>query len=165
VSRARPIPFGPEWKDPPWRWGAWMLGVVGFVALLAITTALKVNVLGWWSFVFVVLGYLLSIRSGRSWSRGRQPDRHFSPRHTTPSVDVQGQAGSTYVLVSPPRSAHGGFVRPRELSPGWWALYSVVVRAPVALGDAVLTTVWRFTRNFWGYASAVERVSPEEEGF
>jgi hypothetical protein len=140
-----------------------MMGVVGFVALLAIASALKVNVLGWWSFVFVVIAYLLSIRSGRSWSHGRPPDRHFSPARATPSVDVQGQSGSTYVLVSPPRSHDGRFVRPRELSPGWWALYSVVVRAPVALGDAVLTTVWRFTRNFWGYASAIERVPSEEE--
>jgi hypothetical protein len=140
-----------------------MTGVVGFVVLLAIATAMKVNVLGWWSIVFVVIGYLLSIRAGRSWSRGRQPDRHFSPRHTTPPVEVQGQSGSTYVLVSPPRSAYGGPVRPRELSPGWWALYSVVVRAPVALGDAVLTTIWRFSRGLWGDAAAVDR--PPEEGF
>jgi hypothetical protein len=34
-------------------------------------------------------------------------------------------------------------VRPESFSPFWWALYSILVRAPVALGDVVLTLLWR----------------------
>jgi hypothetical protein len=65
-------------------------------------------------------------------------------------VDVKGQAGSTYVLLEPARGSKR--VRPREFGPVMWALYSVFVRAPVALGDVVLTLIWRA---FGGLGSAV----------
>ena len=64
-------------------------------------------------------------------------------------------------------------MRPRELNPGPWGLYSVVVRAPVAVGDLVLTYFWRFVgsvsgysqnSNRWGSSSSYLR-PPDKQGF
>lgn len=146
----RSIPFGPDHKDPPWRWGSFLVGVAGFVALAAIATLGGVWLIGWWWIVAVVLGYLFSARSGRAWAHGRVPESSFSVK-AQPTVAVEGKAGATYVLLEPSKTKVN--VRPRDFSPGWWALYSVVVRAPVAFGDFILTIFWRFTSGFWGSSS------------
>jgi hypothetical protein len=134
------MPFGPDLKDPLWRWGAFLIGVDSFIALLAIATLGGIMLIGWWWFVALVLGLLFSMRTGRAWGQGERPAASFT-RAIQPTVDVKGQAGSTYVLMEPARASKK--VRPREFGPLWWTLYSVVVRAPVALGDVVLTLLWR----------------------
>lgn len=151
----RSIPFGPETKDPPWRWGSFLVGVVTFVVLFEIARLGSPWLLGWWSIVFVILGYLLSARSGRAWARG-VPHRQESSKKRQPTVAIEGREGATYVLLEPGKSLKPR-VKPREFSPGWWALYSAVVRAPVALGDFVLTLFWRFTSSFWATSSATEQ--------
>jgi hypothetical protein len=142
VSRRVPLPFGPELKDPLWRWGAWCVGLVAFFFLLWVGTWGGVTLV-WhvWSLVLLIFGVLLSFRFGRAFARGEILERHFA-KQVHPTVDVQGQPGSTYVVLEPAR--RGGKVRPESFSPFWWALYSIVVRAPVALGDVVLTLGWRW---------------------
>jgi predicted tellurium resistance membrane protein TerC len=127
------------------------VGLVAFFALLWIATLGGVSLL-WhvWSLVLLVFGVLLSFRFGRAYGRGETLDRHFS-KQVHPTVDVHGQAGSTYVLLEPAR--RGGKVRPESFSPFWWALYSVLVRAPVALGDVVLTLGWRTLGGLGGTGS------------
>lgn len=142
------IPFGPEYKDPPWRWGSFLVGVVGFVALLALATLFDVWLLGWWSVVFIVLGYLFSARSGRAWARGRVPESSFG-KTSHPTVAVEGKAGATYVLMESAKAGKGPTPKPREFGPFWWSIYSLFVRAPVAFGDFLLTVFWRFTSTFW----------------
>lgn len=144
------IPFGPDYKDPPWRWGSFLVGVAGFAALAAIATLGGIWLIGWWWFVAVILGLLFSARSGRAWARGRVPERTFSKK-VPPTVAVEGKAGATYVLLEPAKNRV--IVKPRDFGPGWWALYSIVVRAPVAFGDFILTIVWRFAANLWGSSS------------
>ncbi|HMO00043.1 MAG TPA: hypothetical protein PKD59_11570 [Miltoncostaeaceae bacterium] len=141
MNRGGPLPFGPELKDPLWRWGAWCVGLVAFLFLLWVATWGGVTLV-WhmWSLVLLIFGVLMSFRFGRAYGRGEILERHFS-KQIHPTVDVQGQPGSTYVVLEPARRA--GKVRPEGFSPFWWALYSVVVRAPVALGDVVLTLGWR----------------------
>ena len=148
MTRLEPMPFGPDLKDPLWRWGAFLIGVDSFVALLALATLGGIWLIGWWWFVALVFGLLFSLRTGRAWGRGERLAVSFS-RAVQPTVDVKGQAGSTYVLLEPERASKR--VRPREFGPVMWALYSVFVRAPVALGDVVLTLIWRA---FGGVGSA-----------
>ncbi len=157
MIRRAPIPYGPEHKDPPWGWGSFMVGVAGFVLLAWIATLGDINLLGFWWIVFVVVGFLLSIRAGRAWAQGEVAEL-VRRRTVEPTVDVRGRDGSTYVLMEPAR-VKGPTVRPREFGPIWWALYTVTVRAPVALGDAVLTSVWRASENLWsGRPSAASQM-------
>jgi hypothetical protein len=117
------------------------VGVVAFLLLLWIATLGGVSLLwNFWALVLFVFGVAMSFRAGRAWQRGERLERHFA-RQVHPTVDVQGTSGSTYVLLEPARTA--GKVKPEHFSPFWWALYSILVRAPVALGDVVLTLLWR----------------------
>jgi hypothetical protein len=118
------------------------VGLVAFFFLLWVGTWGGVTLV-WhvWSLVLLIFGVLLSFRFGRAFARGEILERHFA-KQVHPTVDVQGQPGSTYVVLEPAR--RGGKVRPESFSPFWWALYSIVVRAPVALGDVVLTLGWRW---------------------
>jgi len=151
VNRGEPLPFGPNLKDPLWRWGAWCVGVVAFCALLWIATLGGVDLLFHvWTLVLFIFGVLMSFRFGRAWKRGETLERHFA-KQVHPTVDVQGQPGSTYVLLEPARAI--GRVRPEGFSPFWWALYSILVRAPVALGDVVLTLLWRWFGGLGGGGS------------
>jgi hypothetical protein len=143
VNGGSPIPFGPGRKDPSWRWGSFLVGVCAFVLLLWIATLGDIDFIAWWWWVALVLGILFSIRSGRAWARG-VPEDVAPPRVVQPTVDVRGQAGSTYLLLEPAK-AKSARVKPREFSPFWWALYSLLVRAPVHLGDYILTLGWRLT--------------------
>jgi predicted tellurium resistance membrane protein TerC len=135
-----------------------MVGVAGFVALVALATLNIRWVIHFWWFMFIVVGVLLSARSGRAWAQGRTPEASFT-RTSQPTVAVEGKAGATYVLLEPVKAPKGSRVRPRDFSPGWWAAYSVVVRAPVAFGDFILTIFWRSTAGLWGSSgtTAAER--------
>ena len=152
MNRSTPIPYGPEYKNSTWRWGAFLIGVASFAVLAWIATLGGIDLIGWTWFVSIVLGVLFSVPAGRAWARG-EVDEIASSRTVPPTVDVRGQAGSTYLLLSPAK-VKGARVRPREFGPVTWALYSVAVRAPVALGDFVLTLVWRRLGGFRGSGSA-----------
>ena len=177
MNRGEPLPFGPDFKDPLWRWGAWAVGVVAFLFLLWVATLGGVSLIWhFWTLILFIFGVLLSFRSGRAWQRGERLERHLA-RQIHPTVDVQGQAGSTYIVMEPVRT--GRRVKPDEFGPFWWALYSIVVRAPVALGDVVLTLLWRWFGGLGGDSTGAllrgfqmdqvdhpDRVrSPEDEKF
>ena len=153
----RSIPFGPDHKDPPWRWGSFFVGIAGFAVLAAIATLGGIWLIGWWWIVSVVLGLMFSARSGRAWAQGRVPEVTFSKKYP-PTVAVEGKAGATYVLLEGAKIPKGSKVKPREFGPVWWAAYSITVRAPVAFGDFILTIFWRFTSGLWGNSSG----SPSE---
>ena len=142
MNRLRPIPFGPDYKDPLWRWASFLMGVATFVVLIALATWGGIVLFGWWWLVAVVLAMLFSLRSGRAWARGTPPLTTFA------LVDERG--------VEAPRRAQ---VRPREFGPFWWAVYSLFVRAPVALGDVVLTAFWRLVGGLW----STQGPEPQEE--
>lgn len=153
MTRAGPIPYGPERKDPSWRWGSFLIGVASFAVLAWIATLGDIDLLGWWWLVTIVLGVLFSLRSGRAWAAGDVAEIRQS-RALPPTVEVTGQPGSTYVLLEAGKGKGGARVKPREFGPFWWALYSLAVRAPVALGDFVLTSAWRASGGFWNGGSA-----------
>lgn len=144
------IPFGPEAKDPLWRWGSFLMGIVGFILLLWLFSPQHGLLFGFWRVgMLVVFSLLLSFRSAHHWAQGREPEKSFS-RTVQPTVNIDGKPGATYVMLEP---AKGGGratkVKPRDLGPGWWALYTVFVKAPMALGDAILTAIWRPLGRRW----------------
>ncbi len=144
MIRAVRIPFGPDFKDPTWRWASFLMGVAAFVALLAIATLGGIWLIGWWWFFAIFLAILLSLRSGRAWARGLPPQSTF--------------AVAREHAAEAPRRAQ---VRPREFGPFWWAVYSVFVRAPVGLGDLVLTVGWRLADGLWSTSSVEAGQDPQ----
>ena len=160
------IPFGPESKDPTWRWGSFAMGVVGFILLFWVMTLFETLFLGWFRLFFlVVLALLLSARSGRRWLQGREPERTFT-KTVHPTVNVDGKPGSTYVFLEPAKGGgRAAKVKPRDFGPLWWTLYTVVVRAPVALGDVMLTTFWRLLGGRWQAQSGTGAPSVTSEDF
>lgn len=142
------IPYGPEFKDPMWRWGSFAMGVVGFVLLYWLMTLFGTLLLGWQRIIILaIIAGLLSLRSGRLWAAGRPPERGHT-RKVHPTVAVEGKAGATYVILEPGKGPKPPKVEPDEFGPIWWAVYTILVRAPVALGDVILTTLWRLSGKF-----------------
>ncbi len=143
------IPFGPDYKDPPWRWGSYAMGIVGLCLLVWVMTLFSLLPLGWGRLIILtVIALLLSARAGRRWTLGREPERSFA-RKVQPTVAIDGKPGATYVLMEPAKATKSAKVKPRDFGPVMWALYSVVVRAPIALGDYLLTVIWRVVAGRW----------------
>ena len=171
MSRSRKIPLGQDLKDLPWRIGAWFVGVLTFIVLLWIFTGGNVSLLSWWQKALMFLiGVLLSYPFVRDWKSGEPVVAKAAV--TEPAVVVDGKDSGTYVILQVgPRG--GRTVRPRELNPGPWGLYSVVVRAPVAVGDLVLTYFWRMIGSLFGYSQGSGRWGssssylrpPDQQGF
>jgi hypothetical protein len=171
VNRSRKVPLGQDLKDLPWRIGAWFVGFLTFVILLEVFTGGSVSLFRWWQRLLLFLvGVMLSYPYLRDWRRGEV----IAAKAVTdePTVAVEGKEGSTYVVVQlGQRGART--VRPRELNPAPWALYSVVVRAPVAVGDLVLTYFWRMVGQLSGYSQSSGRWGsgssslrpPDQQGF
>jgi hypothetical protein len=155
LSRSRKLPLGQDLKDLPWRIGAWFVGVWTFIILLWVFTGGAVSLFQWWQKALLFLtGVLLSYPYVRDWKRGEAVVAKAAV--TEPSVVVEGKDTGTYVVLQlAPRG--GRTVRPRELNPGPWGLYSVVVRAPVAVGDLVLTYFWRIVGGVFGYGQSSGR--------
>ncbi len=172
MTRSRKLPLGQDLKDLPWRIGAWFVGVLAFVLLLQLFTAGGVSLLGGWQrLLLAVIGIVLSFPYVRAWSKGEVQE--VKAVSAEPAVAVEGKDGSTYVVLQlAPRG--GRTVRPKELNPAPWGLYSVVVRAPVAVGDLLLTWFWRAAGRLfgysqssgrWGSSAASQRPPPDQQGF
>lgn len=157
------IPFGPEHKDGPWSWGSWLVGIVGFGALIWLATLFATWVIPvWWAFLMVTLGIFMSVPSARAYAAGRRPRGKAKVIH--PTVDVRGESGSTYVILEQGKiSAPKSRVKPREFGPLWWALYSGAIRAPVHLGDFILTLLWRMAGSVWGMSGGGDARGMETE--
>ena len=171
MNRSRKVPLGQDLKDLPWRIGAWFVGIWAFIVLLWIFTGGNVSLLQWWQKALLFgIGVLLSYPYYRDWKRGEVVTA--TAVATEPAVAVEGKDGATYVVLQlGPRG--GRTVRPRELNPGPWGLYSVFVRAPVAVGDLVLTYFWRMVGSVSGYSQSSGRWGsgtslrppPDQQGF
>lgn len=160
MSRPGPLRPGPALKTPAWRGASLALGAVvglwllelftgGFVALLGVGTTV----------LLVLLGLALSIPYGRAWLDGRAP----LPRRggeLVPAGEVHGEGGATVIVVTDARRRGG--VRAKELTPGWFVLYTLLWRAPMALGDYVLCGLWTLIGTAMGRDGA-PRVEDLEE--
>ena len=88
------MPFGADLKDPLWRWGSFLVGVPSLVVLVWIATLGDVSLWNSWWWMWLVLGILMSLRSGRAWYRGDLAVR-AATKEMVPAVEVKGQPGST----------------------------------------------------------------------
>jgi hypothetical protein len=172
LNRSRKVPLGQDLKDLSWRIGAWFVGFLTFVVLLQVFTGGSVSLFQWWQrLLLFLLGVVLSYPYVRDWRRGEVIAAKAVA--TEPAVVVEGKDSGTYVVLQMGQR-FGRTVRPRELNPVPWGLYSVVVRAPVAVGDLVLTYFWRMVGSVfgygqsggrWGSSSSSVRPPPDQQGF
>lgn len=88
--------------------------------------------------LLLLIGLALSVPYGRAWLAGRPPVPPGG--ELVPAGEVRREDGATVIVLSDGRRRGG--VRARELTPGWYALYTVFWRAPVTLGDYVLCGTW-----------------------
>jgi hypothetical protein len=157
VSDARTLQPGPWHKTPAWRGGAFLLGFAFLLIIIdwALGTFVDIGV-GRFLVVLVVGGLALSAPYGLGLGRKPAPARAAPSPEWVPQARVQGESGSTYVIVAPPEApaapapAPGPRSRIREFSPGWWALYTVFWRFPVFMGDYALTGLYRVVRHVRG---------------
>ena len=146
MSRRHRFEPGPERKTTGWRIASFLMGLAAILVVL--------DFLGWVGVgtrLFAMLligGVAISIPYGVAWAQGRAPE---PPRPRDPIVDQvrAGEPGSTYVIVHPETRRRK--LRPKEISAGWYALYTIVWRVPVTLGDYVLTGLWRVIHRIWGF--------------
>jgi hypothetical protein len=155
VSPERALEPGPWRKTPAWRAGAFLVGLAILLLLLDWLSGGFVDI-GFGRFVVsaLLLGLALSGPYGWAASHGRAPE---SPREDAwiPQAHVEGERGATYVIVSPPaesrRRGLSRSPRPKELTPGWWALYNIFWRWPVMTGDYLLSGLWSLLARVWGF--------------
>ena len=159
MNRSRRLPFGPDRKDQLWRAGAWIAGVVAFLVAMWIFSGFQLQLLSWWQWALAfALGMAFSTPWAQTWRRGEAVDH--SKLQRAPTVEVLGKEGSTYVLLP---SQLGRRARPKDLGVALWGLYSVFVRAPVFVGDVVLTLAWRLLSRARGYTSGTGWSSPPRD--
>jgi hypothetical protein len=140
VSGPGPLRPGPALKTPAWRGGSLALGVIGLLWIADVLTGGFVSLLGFGSTaLLLLLGLALSIPYGRAWLAGDPPTPR-RPGDYVPVGEVRAEGGATLVVVTDGRRRNG--VRSRELTPGWYVLYVLFWRAPMALGDYVLCGLW-----------------------
>lgn len=159
MSDPRTLQPGPWLKSPAWRGGAFLMGFAFLLIIIDWVLGSFVDIgVGRFLIVLVVGGIALSAPYGLGLGRKPAPVRAGPSPEWVPQARVQGEAGSTYVIVAPhdapppapaPHAA-GPRSRVREFSPGWWALYSVFWRFPVFMGDYALTGLWRLVAHVRG---------------
>jgi hypothetical protein len=158
VSEPRPLDPGPWHKSPAWRGGAFLVGLAGLLIIVDWVLGGLVDIgVGSVLLVLVLAGVALSAPFGLGLWRRPEPERR--PAELVPQARVDaGEAGSTYVIVAPVEPAPapappGPRTRVRELSGGWYILYSVFWRLPVLMGDYALTGLWRLVAHIRGTRS------------
>lgn len=155
MSEPRPLDPGPWHKSPAWRGGAFLIGLAGLLIIVDWVLGGLIDIRGG-SLLLVLLlaGVALSAPFGLGLWRRPEPERR--PVELVPQARVEtGEAGSTYVIVAPvepppARAPLGPRTRVRELSGGWYVLYSVFWRLPVMMGDYALTGLWRLVAHIRG---------------
>jgi hypothetical protein len=88
-----------------------------------------------------VLGFILSAPFALDVLRGRKEPRPAEPEPQAVVHGVPHAPNSTYIVVSPPPPRRAFKVV--ELGPISLFFYTIFYRAPLALGDQVLTGIWR----------------------
>ena len=163
MNGERSLQPGPWHKTPAWRGGAFFIGLAVMLILFdwMVGGFFEITI-GRPLLFLVVVGALLSLPLGMGW--GARPATPSPSRELVPQAHVQGEKGSTYVIVSPPAApaapAGSGLskaVRSRDLSPGWYALYTLFWRWPVIIGDYALTGAWLLVYRARGLRSGPPR--------
>lgn len=157
-SERAPQP-GPWRKTPVWRGGAFLVGLAILLQFAVWITGGFLDLgLGRLS-LLVLAGFLLSIPYGWAASHGRAPERPAVEAELAAQAVVKGENGATYIIVGDHagRRAERGLMRRarvRELSPGWWAIYTLFWRWPLLTGDYALSYLWMLLGRIWGFSAS-----------
>lgn len=141
-------PLGPWSKTAPWRGGSFLLGLIAMLWLLHIALGDLFDLgLMRLPLIMIITGVVLSVPYGMGWVRSDRAPK--APPKPAPALhtEVRGHDGRTVVVVTPPKApppAPGPkrAVKSKDLSPGWWTVYTVTWRWPIMLGDAILCGLW-----------------------
>lgn len=156
MSSSQALVPGPWRKSAAWRGASFMLGIAILVLFIdwALGSRFEVG-FGRLIVILIISGLTLSIPYGLAWLRDELPPEPTRQEGATAiPARVEGENGHTYVIVHPPSGGGGGglkrAVRAKELSPGWYALYTVTWRWPVLIGDALLSGLWSVIGRVFG---------------
>lgn len=148
-------------KTPAWRGGAFAVGAVLMLWAVALVTDGAVSLIGLrGSLLGLLVGLVLSVPYGRAWLAGRAPEAQPPGDPLVPAAEVRPEAGATYIVLTEGRRRSG--VRSKELTPGWYLLYTVLWRAPTLLGDYALSGIWTAVAAATGRESAPRRADDAE---
>lgn len=155
-SERAPQP-GPWRKTPVWRGGAFLVGLAILLQLAVWISGGFLDLgLGRLS-LLVLVGVLMSIPYGWAASHGRAPEQPAADAESAAQAVVKGEDGATFVIVGEHIGRRGerGLVRRarvRELSPGWWAVYTLLWRWPLMAGDYALSYLWMLLGRIRGFS-------------
>jgi hypothetical protein len=161
VIDERTLKPGPWHKSPAWRGGAFLLGFAFLLIILDWVLGSFIHLgVGRFLIVLIVGGIVLSAPAGLGVGKRSASSRIAppAPRDWVPQARVQGEAGATYVIVAPPEAPAeapdpdvlGPRKKAKDLTPGWWALYTLLWRLPVLMGDYGLTGLWLMVQRVRG---------------
>jgi hypothetical protein len=156
MTRGGGLRPGPARKTSAWRGGAFAVGAVLMLWALALITDGAISLIGLrGSILGLLVGLALSVPYGRAWLAGRAPEARPPGDVLVPAAEVHPEGGATYIVLAEGRRRPG--VRAKELTPGWYLLYSVFWRAPTYLGDYALSGIWTAVAAATGRESAPRR--------
>jgi hypothetical protein len=142
VTPGKALRSGPARKSPIWRGASLLIGW-GLLLFVLFGWILSpwVDVPGLTRIVLILigLGILLSIPYGLSWLRGDADESGDLPRPALPEVHTTGE-GTTVVVMPPVTSLRGP--RIRELGVFAYLSWAIFYRAPLVVGDFLLTGLW-----------------------
>lgn len=155
MSSTAKMPTGPDEKSEWWRAASWVLGIVLILEVVALFTGHIWSRYGLFVVLALVFVVLASFEYGIDWLRkGTQMptlshDGFKWPIDKRELPDPKG--GTTYLMVQahPPvsKSKHP---KVGTLSPPWYVMYWAFWRAPINLGDAVLSVAYQFLARAMG---------------
>jgi hypothetical protein len=137
------MPSGPDKKSEWWRAASAVLGYVVILEIIALVTGNLWSGLTLWTVPLLIFVLLASLEFGLPWLQGRTGKPKADVDWPISKSEVPDpHAGSNYVLVQthPPG---GKSPKVTTLSPGWYLLFVLFWRAPLNLGDAILSWVYQ----------------------
>lgn len=114
--------------------------------------------------LLILGGLTVSAPYGIGWLRGEHES--VEADMPAPLERLDGAPGATYLVLNPtdaPRAAGvSKAVKPKELGPGWYALYTVLWRWPVIIGDALLSGLWSLAGLVWSAPGGTRSTAIDE---
>ncbi len=155
MSSAAKMPTGPDEKSEWWRAASWVLGLVIILEVVALFTGHIWSRYGLFVMLALVFVVVASFEYGIDWLRKGTQMPTLSQDGFKWPIDKrelpEPKPGTTYLMVQahPPvsKSKHP---KVGTLTPAWYVLYWTFWRAPINLGDAVLSVAYQFAARAMG---------------
>lgn len=160
MSRDRSLEPDPLAKADNWQGGLWRAGslFLGLLVLLELAAWLLGDFFDMgvsrFSILLLVGGLGLSVPYGLLWLNDRlPPDKRDEPLDVVARIHGTTEPDATYVFGIPEKKKKQNWLKregPSDLGAVGYLLYSVFVKAPTYVGDAILVILWRAIGKVWG---------------